>query len=69
MRNTKILRHDWTKEEILEIYNSPLLELVYRAASLHRKWHRPREIQIATLLSIKTGACPEDCAYCGQAAR
>lgn len=63
------LRHDWTKEEILEIYNKPLLDLVYEAASVHRKYHNPNEVQVSTLLSIKTGGCPEDCAYCPQAAR
>ena len=63
------IRHDWTKEEIIDIYNKPLLDLVYEAASVHRKYHNPREVQISTLLSIKTGGCPEDCAYCPQAAR
>jgi len=60
---------DWTKEQILELYNSPLLELVYKAATVHREHHDPREVQISTLLSIKTGGCPEDCGYCPQAAR
>lgn len=63
------LKNSWTKEEIEEIYNLPLLELVYKAATIHRQWHNPKEIQISTLLSIKTGGCPEDCSYCGQAAR
>lgn len=63
------IRHDWTKEEILEIYNKPLLDLIYEAASVHRKYHNPNEVQVSTLLSIKTGGCPEDCAYCPQAAR
>tara|TARA_R110001592_G_scaffold55212_1_gene168758 strand:- start:635 stop:1738 length:1104 start_codon:yes stop_codon:yes gene_type:complete len=63
------IRNDWTKEEIVEIYNKPLLELVYEAATVHRKFHNSREVQISTLLSIKTGGCPEDCAYCPQAAR
>ena len=62
-------RHDWTQEKILEIYNKPLLDLVYEAASVHRKYHNPNEVQVSTLLSIKTGGCPEDCAYCPQAAR
>lgn len=66
---TKTLRNDWTKEEIEEIYNLPLLELIYKAATVHREWHNPEEIQMSTLLSIKTGGCPEDCSYCGQAAR
>lgn len=53
----------------MTIYQSPLLELVYSAAQVHRQFHAAREVQIATLLSVKTGGCPEDCAYCGQAAR
>lgn len=63
------IRHNWTKEEILNIYNQPLLELVYQAASVHRQHHNPREVQVSSLISIKTGGCPEDCAYCPQAAR
>ena len=63
------LRYDWTIAEINEIYNTPLLELVYRAASIHRKYNETGEVQVCTLLSIKTGGCPEDCAYCPQAAR
>ncbi|MGN5953673.1 biotin synthase BioB [Sphingobacterium lactis] len=69
MRTDNELRHDWTKEELMEIYNRPLLQLVYDAASVHRAWQRPDEVQISTLLSVKTGGCPEDCSYCGQAAR
>ncbi len=60
---------NWTLEEILDIYNTPLLELVYKAATVHRANHDPNEVQISTLLSIKTGGCPEDCGYCPQAAR
>ncbi len=63
------LRYDWTKDEILAIYNKPLLQLVYEAATIHRTYHNPEEVQISTLLSVKTGGCPEDCSYCGQAAR
>lgn len=59
----------YTKEQILEIYNKPLLELVYEAASVHREHHDPKKIQVSTLISIKTGGCPEDCGYCPQAAR
>lgn len=69
MKHADELRHDWTKAELNDIYNSPLMELVYRAASVHREWHQPDEVQISTLLSVKTGGCPEDCSYCGQAAR
>jgi biotin synthase len=63
------LRNDWTKQEIEEIFNQPLIGLIYQAASIHREWHNPDEVQISTLLSIKTGGCVEDCSYCGQAAR
>ena len=63
------LKHDWTREEILEIYNKPLMELMYEAATVHRIHHDPNEVQVSTLLSIKTGGCPEDCGYCPQAAR
>ena len=62
-------KHNWTKEEILDIYNKPLMELLYEAATVHRKYHDPNTVQVSTLLSIKTGGCPEDCGYCPQAAR
>ncbi len=63
------IRNDWSTKEIKEIYNTPLLELIYRAASVHREHNDTGEVQVCTLLSIKTGGCPEDCAYCPQAAR
>jgi len=63
------IRHDWTTEEVLERYRLPLTELVYRAQGVHRRHHDPAVVQRCTLLSIKTGACPEDCAYCPQSAR
>lgn len=63
------IRHNWTKEEILEIYNRPLMGLLYDAATIHRLHHDPNTVQVSTLLSIKTGGCPEDCGYCPQAAR
>ena len=63
------MRNNWTKEEILELYNKPLMELLYQAATVHRKHHDPNTVQVSTLLSIKTGGCPEDCGYCPQAAR
>jgi biotin synthase len=63
------IRHNWTTEEIESIYHSPLLELVFNAASMHRKYNDTAEVQVCTLLSIKTGGCSEDCAYCPQAAR
>lgn len=64
-----MIRNDWTIEEIQDIYNLPLLELVYRAATVHRTHNESNEVQVCTLLSIKTGGCSEDCAYCPQAAR
>lgn len=63
------IRTDWTKEEIREIYHLPFFELIYKAATLHRQFHDAQEVQVCTLLSIKTGGCSEDCAYCPQAAR
>jgi biotin synthase len=63
------IRTNWTREEIAEIFHSPILDLVYRAATVHRQFHDPREVQVCTLLSVKTGGCPEDCSYCPQAAR
>ena len=63
------IRNDWTREEIKEIYDSPMMELIYRAATVHREFNDPSEVQVCTLLSVKTGGCPEDCAYCPQAAR
>ncbi|MGC1242557.1 MAG: biotin synthase BioB [Chryseosolibacter sp.] len=63
------IRNNWTREEITEIFNTPVLELVYKGATVHRQYHDPSEVQVCTLLSVKTGGCPEDCAYCPQAAR
>lgn len=66
---TAEIRHNWTKEEILSIYNKPLMELLYEAATIHRLHHDPNTVQVSTLLSIKTGGCSEDCGYCPQSAR
>lgn len=63
------IRNDWTRAEIAEIYHGPLMELIYRGATVHRQFHQTGEVQVCTLLSVKTGGCPEDCAYCPQAAR
>ncbi|MFL5729100.1 MAG: biotin synthase BioB, partial [Cytophagaceae bacterium] len=63
------IRNNWTREEIAEIFNSPVLDLIYRAATVHRENNDPQEVQVCTLLSVKTGGCPEDCSYCPQAAR
>jgi biotin synthase len=63
------LRHDWTKEEIQAIYDKPFLDLVFEAATIHREQKDYNEVQISSLISIKTGGCAEDCSYCPQAAR
>lgn len=62
-------RTNWTFEEIQDIYNMPLLDLVYRAASVHRQYHNANEIKLNTLISFKTGDCSQDCAYCAQSSR
>ena len=62
------LRHDWTREEIRRIYRQPLPDLLFSAQQLHREFHDPRRVQFCRLLSVKTGGCPEDCAYCPQSA-
>lgn len=63
------IRNDWSREEIRSIFGRPLLQLVLDAADVHRRHHKFGEVQISSLLSIKTGGCSEDCAYCPQAAR
>ncbi|MEO6138944.1 MAG: biotin synthase BioB [Luteimonas sp.] len=63
------LRHDWSRDEVLALLALPFTELLHRAASVHRQYFDPCEVQISTLLSVKTGGCPEDCGYCPQAAR
>ncbi|MCS6824941.1 MAG: biotin synthase BioB [Cytophagaceae bacterium] len=63
------IRNDWTVEEVTDIYNTPVLELIYKAATIHREYHQPDEIQVCTLLSVKTGGCPEDCSYCSQSVK
>ena len=67
--NKNDINNNWTLQRILDVYHTPLLDLVFKAAQVHRENHNPREIQISTLVSVKTGGCPEDCAYCPQAAR
>lgn len=62
-------RHDWTKEEVKQIYDTPLLDLVFRAAWVHRQHHDPSKIQLCTLMNIKSGGCSEDCSYCSQSSR
>lgn len=66
MPNDLVQRTDWTREEIAELFDLPFTELVFRAAEVHRAHHVAGEVQLSTLLSIKTGGCPEDCGYCSQ---
>lgn len=63
------MRTDWTREEIAHLFELPFTELVFRAAEVHRAHHAAGQIQLCTLLSIKTGGCPEDCGYCAQSAK
>lgn len=63
-----MIRHDWSREQVAEIYHLPFPELMYRAQTLHRENFSPLEVQRSTLLSVKTGGCPENCAYCPQSA-
>jgi biotin synthase len=62
------LRNDWTRDEIRALFDLPLLDLLYEAQTIHRRHHARNEVQLSTLLSIKTGGCPEDCGYCSQSA-
>lgn len=66
---TAEIRHDWTRSEILSLFKLPFMDLIYQAQTVHRTHFDPNEVQVSTLCSIKTGACPEDCAYCPQSAR
>jgi biotin synthase len=63
------VRHDWTLSEVEELYALPFMDLIFQAQRVHRSHHEPNSVQMSTLLSIKTGACPEDCAYCPQSVR
>ena len=63
------MKDNWTKKDIQELYDTPLLELIQKAADVHKRYHKTGEVQVSSLISIKTGGCPEDCAYCPQAAR
>jgi len=65
---TMTLRNDWTRDEIQALYDQPFLDLVFEAQSVHRQYFQANSIQVSTLLSIKTGKCPEDCKYCSQSA-
>lgn len=63
------IRHDWSPEEVRSLFALPFADLILRAQRVHRAHHAPNTVQMSTLLSIKTGACPEDCAYCPQSVR
>lgn len=64
-----LIRHDWTVDEIAALYDMPFNDLLFEAQTVHRKNFNPNEVQVSTLLSIKTGKCPEDCGYCPQSVR
>ncbi|MBV8322513.1 MAG: biotin synthase BioB [Hyphomicrobiales bacterium] len=65
-RDLAVVRHDWTRGEVRALFELPFPELIFRAQRIHRRHFDPTEVQISTLISIKTGGCPEDCAYCPQ---
>ncbi|HEY5068252.1 MAG TPA: radical SAM protein, partial [Candidatus Acidoferrum sp.] len=65
---TPPVRSNWSREEVAAIYRTPLPELIFRAQTTHRRFHAPDRVQTCQLISIKTGGCPEDCAYCPQSA-
>lgn len=66
---TNTIRHDWQQDEVAELFALPMNDLLFKAQTVHRQYFDPNQVQVSTLLSIKTGACPEDCAYCPQSAR
>jgi biotin synthase len=63
------VRHDWTRQEVAALFDLPFMDLMFQAQTVHRQFFNPNEVQVSTLCSIKTGACPEDCKYCPQSAR
>ena len=63
------IRYDWNIEELKELYATPLIELIPKANLIHSQFHKPEEVQVCSLISIKTGGCPEDCKYCAQSSR
>jgi biotin synthase len=69
IRTDAVIRHDWTVSEIRAIHDLPLPQLMLRAQTVHQQHHQPEEVQLCSLLSVKTGGCPEDCAYCPQSSR
>lgn len=66
MQHAELIRHDWTVEEVRELFDMSFNDLLFKAQTIHRQFFDPNEVQVSTLLSIKTGACPEDCKYCPQ---
>ncbi|HEY6528243.1 MAG TPA: biotin synthase BioB [Cellvibrionaceae bacterium] len=68
LRTSHELRHNWTKSEVAALFALPFNDLLFQAQSVHREFFNPNQVQVSTLCSIKTGACPEDCAYCPQSA-
>src|SRR5438045_8359279 len=69
MKQVPVTRHDFTLTEIRAIHDLPIPDLIWRAQQVHREHHPPTEVQLCSLLSVKTGGCPEDCAYCTQSSR
>lgn len=67
--NTPEIRHNWTRKQVEALLSQPFNDLLFQAQSVHRRYFDPNQVQVSTLLSIKTGACPEDCAYCPQSTR
>src|SRR5499433_3937834 len=63
-----VVRHDWIREEVRTLYNTSLIDILFQAQAVHRQYFQPGEVQLCQLLSVKTGGCPEDCAYCPQSA-
>jgi len=68
MNSSDAVRNDWSREEIQALYQQPLMDLVFQAQQVHREHFTANTVQVSTLLSIKTGKCPEDCKYCSQSA-
>lgn len=68
-QHPETIRHDWTRKEVQALFSLPFNDLLFEAQTVHRRYFNPNEVQVSTLCSIKTGACPEDCAYCPQSAR
>jgi biotin synthase len=64
-----IVRHDWSREDVQALYDLPFNDLIFQAQTIHRRWFNPNQVQKSTLLSIKTGGCPEDCGYCSQSSK